>query len=93
MVFQAPRFLTVVGVDVLDADHLRHVLYDLDQLVELVHLDQVDELLLEVFQQLAVDVAAQLRVSVRELLELGRQAVDQALGSDVLDWDFDCSVH
>jgi len=47
MELDSSRFLTAVGIDVFNFDHLWDVLYDFNKPVDLIYLNDIDKLLLE----------------------------------------------
>lgn len=54
--------LAAVSVNVLHLDNLGYELYNIDQLIDLVHIDNIDHLLLEEFTELRVHLLQQLWV-------------------------------
>lgn len=47
MELDSSRFLTAIGIDVFNFDHLWDVLHDFNKPVDLIYLNDIDKLLLE----------------------------------------------
>ena len=80
-----------ISVDVLNSDGLRDELDDFNDSVNLVDFDDVDDFLLEEFDDSGVELSQDSWVFSGEGLEGSGEEMDESLGSDVHDWDFNGS--
>lgn len=79
---------TWVGVNIFYFNDFWDVLYNWDHSFQFVDFHDIDDFLLEEFEESWVALFSEFRILFEVLLHLDCQHVDQVLGSGILNWDF-----
>lgn len=92
MEFDFSRFFTAVCVDVLNLDHIRDKLDNFYNSVNFIDFDQINDFLLEEFDQSSIALFSELGILVEVFLHLHCEHVNQVFGSRIGNWNLYNSV-
>ena len=88
MELYSSRFITAIGVDVLNSVELRHIFDDWDNSLEIISFNEIDDLLGEKFSESSIAFFSQFWVFLKVFSHLDCQKVDQVLSPGILYWHF-----
>jgi hypothetical protein len=88
MELNSSRFITTVGVDVLNPVELRYIFHNRYNSLEIISFNKIDDLLSEKFSESSIAFFSKLWVFLEVFSHLDGKKVDQVLSPGILYWHF-----